>query len=46
MKEMNIAIPKELHSEFKIYCAEKNVKMKDALVIAINLILKKHNKTK
>ena len=31
----------ELHTEFKNYCITKDIKMKDALVLAIQILLNK-----
>lgn len=37
-------IDKELQHKFKTYCASKQVSMRDALTIAIQLILKEDRK--
>ncbi len=40
-KTITFALSDELHKEFSDYCYDKQVTQKDALVLAIELILKK-----
>lgn len=44
MKYINLMLSDDLHSRFKQYCAKKDVKMKDALVIAIEKIIQSNKK--
>ncbi len=43
-KTVTFPISDELHKEFRTYCYDKEITMKDALILAIELILKKKNK--
>ena len=39
-KTLTIPISDELHSKFKTYCVNKEVNMKDAVIVAIERVLK------
>ena len=39
---LNFAVSKEFRSEFKVWCAKKNLNMKEALEAAFNLLKNKH----
>ena len=38
---VTVGLSNELHTKFKNYCTNKNIKMKDALVLAIQIIINK-----
>ena len=46
MVKFTFDIENEIHSKFKSYCASSKISMKQALTIAIKLILKKGNRNK
>ena len=41
VKTVTFGISDELHTRFKNYCTNKNINMKDALVLAIQIIIHK-----
>lgn len=41
VKTISFPISDELHVKFKQYCIRKNVNMKDALVLAVQIIINK-----
>ncbi len=43
-QSITFPISDELHTKFKRYCIDKDVTMKEALVIAIQLIINKKRK--
>lgn len=47
VKTITFPVSDELHTRFKNYCTDKDVKMKDACVLAVQIILNsKKNKKK
>jgi len=47
MKQITFLVSDELHKEFKTHCSAKGIQMKDALLLAIEIILQdKHKKIK
>ncbi len=42
IKTITFPISDELHTRFKQYCIDKDVTMKDALVLAIQIVLQNH----
>ncbi len=41
MKTITFGLSDELHTRFKQYCLDKDVLMKDALVLAVQIIINK-----
>ncbi len=41
VKTITVPVSDELHLKFKQYCIDKDVRMRDALVLAIELIINK-----
>ena len=41
VKTITFPVSDELHTRFKTYCSSKDMNMKDALVLAIQIILEK-----
>ena len=41
VKTITFGISEELHTRFKNFCTNKNINMKDALVLAIQIIINK-----
>lgn len=41
VKYVSVALSDELHTKFKNYCTDRDVNMKDALTLAIQIIINK-----
>ncbi len=46
MAVINFEVDDSLHKEFKIFCVNNELKIKDALVIAMKILIKKNKRGK